>query len=545
MHRVYRLRSLCLAVTAAIVTACSGGAGSDPQSISASMPGASGFAGKPLHAEAAPPGITVQKVDRRLRGATGPVDVWVTLDAPSMAAQQAKLAAAAGIEKPRMLPMSSSETALADPLATQRSDLSRQQSEVATSLASVGAEELGRVHVSHNAIAVRVDAAQLEQIALIPGVAKVRPVINYQMTLSETVPYVGGKAVQQSGKDGTGVTVAVLDSGIDYTHRNLGGPGTLAAYAAAYGAGPGDPAQTTLDGLFPTAKVIGGYDFVGEAWPNGARTSDPDPIDFFGHGTHVADIIAGKSLDGTHVGMAPGASLLAIRVCSAVATSCNGVSLLLAVDFALDPNGDGNLADAADIIHLSLGSDYGQIEDDLTEALENAVDLGIVVVASAGNGSNKPYVVGTPSIGPGIISVAQTQVPSAKAIPLLINSPAAIAGVYGNTETVDWAPVGAGVTGDVARIGRGCPAGSISAGSPADPILNSPAGKIALIDRGACSVSLKVDYAVDNGAIGVLIGLVAPGDAVSFSYRRRRQLRTDAGDPAVAVDRHQGAVDCR
>ena len=44
------------------------------------------------------------------------------------------------------------------------------------------------------------------------------------------------------------------------------------------------------------------------------------------------------------------------------------------------------------------------------------------------------------------------------------------------------------------------------------------AGKIALIDRGACSVSLKVDYAVDAGAIGVLIGLVAPGDAVSFSF---------------------------
>ena len=154
-----------------------------------------------------------------------------------------------------------------------------------------------------------------------------------------------------------------------------------------------------------------------KAWPTRARTEDPDPIDFQGHGTHVADIIGGKSQDGTHVGMAPGASLLAIRVCSAVATSCNGVALLLAVDFSLDPNGDGNVGDAADIIHLSLGSDYGQIEDDLTDALEDAVDLGIVVVASAGNGSNKPYVVGSPSIGPGILSVAQTQVPSARRDP--------------------------------------------------------------------------------------------------------------------------------
>ena len=314
--------------------------------------------------------------------------------------------------------------------------------------------------------------------------------------------------------------------------------GTLAAYAAAYGAAPGDPLQTTLDGLFPTAKVIGGFDFVGEAWPNGPRTDDPDPIDFQGHGSHVADIIAGKSLDGTHVGMAPGAKLLGVKVCSAVATSCNGVSLLLAVDFALDPNGDGNLADAADIIHLSLGSDYGQTEDDLTAALEDAVDLGIVVIASAGNGSNKPYVVGSPSIGPGVFSVAQTQVPSAIAISAGHHRARVHRGhvrQYGDARMVadrrrherqpwrSWAAA--------ARPVR------VAAGSPADPILNSVAGKIALIDRGACSVSLKVDYAFDNGAIGVLIGLVAPGDAVSFSFGGG-----DSFGPALVIQ--QSSVEC-
>ncbi len=518
MSRANRLRILSFAGAAVVVAACGNGPGEGVQDAPENV-GASGvFTGKPLKAQAAPAGITVDRIDKRLRGASGPVDVWVTLDAPSLAAQQSKLAGTAGVEKAKQLSSGSNKAAFVEPLAKYRSDLVAQQSKVALSLAGVGAEELARVHVAHNAIAVRVDASQIEQLALIPGVAKVRPVINYEMTLSETVPYVGAAAVQQTGTDGTGITVAVLDSGIDYTHRNLGGEGTLAAYAAAYGAAPGDPLQTTLDGLFPTAKVVGGFDFVGEAWPVGPRTEDPDPIDFQGHGTHVSDIVAGKSADGTHVGVAPGASLLGIRVCSAVATSCNGISLLLAVDFALDPNNDGNLGDAADIIHLSLGSDYGQIEDDLTAALEDAVDLGIVVVASAGNGSNKPYVVGSPSIGPGVLSVAQTQVPGAVAIPLVVNSPAAIAGVYGNTATVEWSPVGAGVSGDVAFIGRGCPAGSVAPGSPADPILNSPAGKIALIDRGGCAVSLKVDYAVDNGAIGVLIGLVAPGDAVSFSF---------------------------
>ena len=193
---------------------------------------------------------------------------------------------------------------------------------------------------------------------------------------------------------------------------------------AAYGAAPADPLNKTLDGLFPTAKVVGGYDFVGEGWPTTALAPDPDPIDFNGHGTHVADIIAGKSADGTHKGMAPGATLLAVKVCSAVATSCSGVALLQGMDFALDPNGDGDTDDAVDVINMSLGSDYGQIEDDLTLASTNAVKLGVVVVVSAGNGGNKPYIVGSPSIAPGVISVAQTQVPSATAIPLVINTPA-------------------------------------------------------------------------------------------------------------------------
>jgi hypothetical protein len=100
-------------------------------------------------------------------------------------------------------------------------------------------------------------------------------------------------------------------------------------------------------------------------------------------------------------------------------------------------------------------------------------------------------------------------VPGAKAYPLIVNSPASIAGSYNNTETMDWAPLGAEVTGDVVYLGTACSAASL---------LASPAGKVALIDRGVCSISLKVDVAAAAGATGALIGLVAPGDAVSFSF---------------------------
>jgi subtilisin family serine protease len=421
--------------------------------------------------------------------------------------------------------------------------LAQKQDTLLGQIRGLGGRELGRVSKSLNAVFVAIDASKIREVSALPGVLGIRPLINYQLDLSDTVPYIGASAVQAAGFDGTGVRVAVLDSGIDYTHANFGGPGTAVAYAAAYGATTSDPLHTTLDGLFPTAKVVGGFDFVGERWPtpdpacgpdaNGNPRAclmpDPDPIDCGpaaipapcagSHGSHVADIIGGN--DGaSHKGVAPGASLYAVKICSAVSSSCSGAALLQGMDFALDPNGDGDISDAVDVVNMSLGASYGQKEDDLSEASANAVQMGVVVVASAGNGADRPYITGSPSSTPEVISVAQTQVPSAIVFPLVIHSPASIAGVYSNTSTVSWAPIDAGFSMvPVAFVGRGCPAGSpapVPAGG--DPYLADPAGKVALIDRGACNISLKVDRAAKAGAVGVLIGLVAAGDAVSFSF---------------------------
>lgn len=463
-------------------------------------------------------------IDSRLRSAEGQVEVWVALDGDSLASARSRLAATTGIQRARAAragqagALQAEPQAIAKAMATQRADLQAQQAAASQQLASLGAVELGRVAVAHNAIAVRVDASLLKQLAALPGVRSVRPVVNYELHLGETVPYVGGTAVQAAGYDGTGIVVAVLDSGIDYTHRNLGGPGTVADYEACHAQAATAPTGACADLFGPTApKVIGGYDFVGEAWPTVPNTSpDPNPIDTQGHGTHVADIIGGRSADGTHKGMAPGAKLLAVKVCSAVATSCNGVALLQGVDFALDPDGDGDLSDAVDVMNLSLGSDYGQIEDDLAFALSNAVDVGVMVVASAGNGSDRPYKVGSPSIAPGVLSVAQTQVPSARNIALVINSPANIAGTVTNTNTLDWAPITSAFSGEVVLTSSipeqtdnlACtplPAGSLS-------------GKVALIDRGVCSISWKVDHAADAGAIGILLANNVAGDPPTFSF---------------------------
>lgn len=212
------------------------------------------------------------------------------------------------------------------------------------------AEVVAQVQVVLNAVFVKVNAAVLPLVASDPGVLRVAKVGNYELDLSETVPYIGAAAVQDTDVDGSGIKVAVLDSGIDYTHANLGGGGTLEDYEAAYGTSTSDPANTTTDGLFPTEKVASGYDFVGEAWPGGDLAPDPDPIDFEGHGTHVADIIGGAK------GVAPGVVLYAVKTCSAVSSSCSGIALIQGMEYSVDPDGDGNPKDRVDIINMSLGS---------------------------------------------------------------------------------------------------------------------------------------------------------------------------------------------
>lgn len=349
-----------------------------------------------------------------------------------------------------------------------------------------------------NAVFADVDAADLAELAADPAVERIAPVANYQLHLSETVPYIGADTVQNTlGFDGSGVSVAVLDSGIDYTHAGLGGGGTLADYAAAYGTGPSDPANTTTDGLFPTAKVVDGFDFVGEAWPNGPLAPDPDPIDFEGHGTHVADIIGGTA------GVAPGADLYAVKVCSAVSSSCSGTALIQGMEFSVDPNGDGDPSDRVDIINMSLGADYGQpFDDDLSAAVEAATALGVLTVSSAGNGGDKPYITGTPSSAPSALAVAQTQVPSATLQNIRV------LGTDYPAVFQPWSVPLTTVIGGPLQYGDGA-GGNLNGCAPFAP--GSLAGQVVLVDRGACNFTLKIsNISQAGGAVGI-IGLVAPG----------------------------------
>jgi subtilisin family serine protease len=433
-------------------------------------------------------------IDPALRTMTGPVTVIVRLkDAPLAVANGDgyKQAARAGAAR-----------ATTAQQQAHLAQLSQVQSSFVSQASALGAREVARFSRALNAVAMEVDASQIGSLAALPGVVSVRPARNYELDLSETVPYIGAAPADlPTGVDGTGIKVAVLDSGIDYTHVKLGGPGTLEAYVAAYGTSTSDPRNTTRDGLFPTSKVIDGYDFVGEAWPNGPLAPDPDPIDFEGHGTHVADIIAGVAGGGQGAGVAPGASLVAVKVCSAVSSSCNGIALLQGIEFALDPNGDGNLDDAVDVINMSLGSSYGQKEDDLGFASGNAVRMGVVVVASAGNSADRPYIVGSPSSQPEVISVAQTTVPSDKVYPITVGSTT----VYGVAQPWAAAPADASATlvyiTTSTATRQGC--SNAAGANPFAP--GSLTGQIVLMDRGTCAVSFKVSNARAAGAIAAIV----------------------------------------
>lgn len=426
------------------------------------------------------------KIDRDLMGAGGSQRVIVRLSEASVAEAAARSSMSYSAQ------------------LNQRGRIYSQQSLLisqATSLDS-NARVLGSARNALNAVMLDVDAAVLGELAQNAGVVSINKIVDYEMDLSETVPYIGATAVQNSGYDGSGIKVAVLDSGVDYYHANLGGSGNPADYAA-------DDPTIVEAGTFPTAKVVGGFDFTGSVWPSGPVTPDSDPIDDgsqAGHGTHVADIIGGIG------GVAPGADIFAVKVCSSISTSCSGVALINGMDFAVDPNGDGDVSDAVDVINMSLGADYGTaFDDDLSQAVDAASSIGVLTVTAAGNGSDKPYVSGTPASAPTALAVAQTNVPSA-VLPLMeITGPAGVAGLYEAVFQPWSAPLSSIIEGPI-LYGDGA-GGNLNGCAPF--AAGSLTGHIVFVDRGACNFTLKISNISQAGGLAGIIGLVAPGEPFS------------------------------
>jgi type VII secretion-associated serine protease mycosin len=159
---------------------------------------------------------------------------------------------------------------------------------------------------------------------------------------------------------GTGVTVAVLDSGVDANHVDLKG------------------------------QVLPGADFV-----DGTTDGRKDPV---GHGTTVAALIAGRSDDSSGVeGVAPGAKILPVRVLDAQNKYRDATNVAKALRWAVDHG--------ADVVNMSLGG--GVRSPALADAIDYAYRHGVVVVACTGNQlSGGTDDVWYPAREPGVVAVA-------------------------------------------------------------------------------------------------------------------------------------------
>ncbi len=236
-----------------------------------------------------------------------------------------------------------------------------------------------------NGISVSIPLYLKKDIERLPFVKEIYPDLRVHTLLNVSVPLIGANLVWnlRDGHNltvtGRNVTIAIVDTGVDYNHPDLRG-----SYA-------------------------GGYDII---------NNDTDPMDDFGHGTHVAGIIVGDGTASHHkyVGVAPDAKLYVYK-----AMDSNGwgriKDIISGIEMAVDPNGDGDTSDHVDIISLSLGVSHreGDPDDALSQAADNAVDAGCVVVVAAGNDGPSSHTIVSPACARKVITVgASTHLPNSK-----------------------------------------------------------------------------------------------------------------------------------
>ncbi len=437
--------------------------------------------------------------------------------------------------------------------AVRRAEIAAQHAALAPRFAELGAEVMDRHDTLINAVVVRVAASRLAELRGLPGVVSARPQRAHRRHLETSTPYLGAPAAWRSlpaGLTGAGMKIGIIDTGIDYTHAMFGGPGTGTAYAN------NDPTRIEA-GTFPTTKVVGGHDFVGDDYIGPASTPRPDgdPLDPFlaGHGSHVAGIAAGfgvlksgATFRGSYTqltdfnqfkvgpGVAPQASLYALKVFGEFGSTADSI-VISALEWALDPNKDGNFSDRLDVVNLSLGSEFG--EDDAADLEAQAVTRlsrnGVLCVVSAGNGGNTYFIAGSPGSASHALTVANSFDDGASFKALKVTAPADIADDYDFVEGAFTEPLEftGPVSGQLVYVDP--------ADACADVITNAAAlnGKIALIDRGTCFFVDKIWRAQEAGAIAVVMVNNVGGPPIVMGG--------DADDiviPGVMISRADGTV---
>ena len=315
-----------------------------------------------------------------------------------------------------------------------------------------------------------------------------------------SVTFIGADKLHKKGISGQNMRVGIIDTGIDYTHIMLGGPGTKAAYDSVN--------PDTATDLFPNAKVVGGADFVGTEYSAGAPEfsknvpkRDENPIDEAGHGSHVAGSVAGIG-DGlvSYSGVAPDALLYGLKVFGKDG-STSDIAVIQALEYAADPSEKIDPSQRLDVVNLSLGGGFGKPKILYTEAIKNLTKAGTIVVASAGNSGDNPYITGAPATSDEAISVAA----SVDYMPQNISVPAVEVKIDGVSKLVEKVEGNTTVPADTSKVSGALVHIGNGADVIAEEVKAQVKGRIAFMDRGAIAFEAKFKVAKELGAIGVLM----------------------------------------
>lgn len=346
----------------------------------------------------------------------------------------------------------------------------------AAGAAGVELRERFRYQTLWNGVSVETSASGAATLRSIPGVKAVYPVVEFDAPPAPDSGSVGdvASAIAQTrvdiarselGLTGAGIKVAIVDTGIDYDHPDLGG---------CFG---------------PGCKVAYGFDFVGDAYnagdpANNLPIPDDDPDDCNGHGTHVAGIVGASAAaeDGV-TGVAPDVTLGAYKV-----FGCGGSSSADVIVAALERA----YADGMQIINQSLGAAFQWPSYPTATVGDRLVEQGVVVIASAGNqGATGTFSIGAPGVGRDVIGVASFD--NAR-----VRAPYFEAGgnrIGYQTMTFSSAAPTSG-SEEIVYIGQAC---------NTDALLADPTGKAALVVRGVCGFAEKAVNAVNAGATAVVV----------------------------------------
>ncbi len=354
-----------------------------------------------------------------------------------------------------------------------------------------------------NGLSISIAQRDLGRLYRLAGVKALWPVVTVALDDDPVDPGPGaelatalamtGADVAQSGLglSGGGVRVAVMDTGVDYHHPDLGG---------CFGLG---------------CRVEVGHDFVGDLFNadssspsyNPVPAPDPDPDDCNGHGTHVAGIVGAS---GAVTGVAPGVTFGAYRV-----FGCSGSTTADIMIAAMERA----LADGMQVLNMSIGAAFQWPQYPTAAASDRLVNKGVTVVASIGNsGASGVYVASAPGVGKKVIGVASFDNTHVTLASFTITPDATAIG-YGQAASAPAAPT----SGTFPMKRTGTATSSADACSPL--AAGSLAGHVALIRRGSCAFHSKSLNAQNAGAIGVVL----------YNNLTGRFSPTVAGVPAITI----------